>query len=87
MNLIFSFSIISTNFRTQYSLLSGKCLYDNASQIMLQLVAALHDPMTQQEYVVPLDSFTLKVKPEEWVEVDVLRGGKAILQEINEKMG
>ncbi|XP_063883180.1 phosphoribosylformylglycinamidine synthase-like isoform X3 [Scylla paramamosain] len=52
-----------------------------------KLVAALHDPMTQQEYVKPLDSFTLKVEPEDWIEVDVLGSGKAALQEINKKMG
>lgn len=52
-----------------------------------KLVATLHDPMTQQEYMKPLDNFTLKVKPEEWVEVDVLKDGKAALQEINKKMG
>ncbi|MPC28113.1 Phosphoribosylformylglycinamidine synthase [Portunus trituberculatus] len=54
---------------------------------MLQLVAALHDPMTQQEYVKPLNNFTLLVEPEDWVEVDVLGSGKVALQEVNKKMG
>lgn len=54
---------------------------------MLQLLSALHDPMTQQEYVKPLDTFTLKVEPEDWVEVDVLGSGKMALQEVNKKMG
>lgn len=54
---------------------------------MSQLVAALHDPMTQQEYVKPLDSFTLDVRSEDWKEVDVLGGGEAVLQEVNKKMG
>ncbi|KAG0714982.1 Phosphoribosylformylglycinamidine synthase [Chionoecetes opilio] len=58
-----------------------------ARQEKLKLVAALQDPMTQQEYTKPLDSFTLKVKPEDWVEVDLLGGGKEALQEINKKMG
>lgn len=57
------------------------------SFLLIQLVAALHDPMTQQEYVKPLDTFTLNVLPEEWKEVDVLGEGKAALEEVNKRMG
>ena len=43
--------------------------------------------MTQQEYVKPLDTFSLKVEPEQWIQVDVLGRGKEALQEVNKNMG
>lgn len=52
-----------------------------------QLVAALHDPMTEQEYIKPLESFSQEVKPQKWWEVDVLRDGKKALLETSNAMG
>lgn len=52
-----------------------------------KLVAALHDPMTEQEYKIPLESFSVEVKPQNWWKVDVLRDDKKAIQETSNIMG
>lgn len=73
------------NFHTVYRGCVGDAYY--VSRIFLQLVMALHDPMTEQEYVTPLTSFQQEVKPQEWWEVDVLRDGREALEKANKLMG
>ncbi|CAL4124709.1 unnamed protein product, partial [Meganyctiphanes norvegica] len=52
-----------------------------------KIVLSLHDPMTQQEYVCPLESFQQVTAPKTWSQVDVLGRGKEALKEINDTMG
>ncbi|KAG7161940.1 Phosphoribosylformylglycinamidine synthase-like [Homarus americanus] len=52
-----------------------------------EIVTALHDPMTEQEYEKPQESFLQEVKPQKWWQVDVLKEGKKALQQANGKMG
>lgn len=52
-----------------------------------QVVAALHDRMTECRYLKPLTSFLLDKKPEPWYEVDIVGKGKAALENVNEHLG
>lgn len=47
----------------------------------------LHDPMTEQEYKNPIDSFQQDGEPQGWWEVDVLGGGREALEDANAVMG
>ncbi|KAK4294206.1 hypothetical protein Pmani_033146 [Petrolisthes manimaculis] len=55
--------------------------------IRAKLVAALHDPMTEQEYTTPLENFGQEVVPGKWQEVNVIQRGRKALQQINTEMG
>ncbi|XP_069989070.1 phosphoribosylformylglycinamidine synthase isoform X1 [Penaeus vannamei] len=57
------------------------------SEIRQKILAAIHDPMTEQEYKTPLETFELEVLTEAWSEVDVLGRGKEALKEVNDAMG
>lgn len=50
-------------------------------------MAALHDPMTEQEYTKPLENFGQEVVPGKWQEVEVLEKGRKALQQVNAEMG
>ncbi|XP_070552219.1 phosphoribosylformylglycinamidine synthase-like [Ptychodera flava] len=52
-----------------------------------QIVASLHDRMTQCRYREPLDSFDINVKPEPVYEVDLMGEGKAALEKANKDLG
>lgn len=52
-----------------------------------QIVDALHDRMTEQRYLKPIESFSLPVEPSPWIEVDILGSGKEALRRISEEMG
>ena len=51
------------------------------------IVNALHDRMTEQRYLKPIESFKLTVRPDPWVEVDILGKGKKALEDISNSMG
>ncbi|XP_043249233.1 phosphoribosylformylglycinamidine synthase [Colletes gigas] len=51
------------------------------------IVGALHDKMTECRYSVPIESFDHGFRPEKWFEVDVLKGGRKSLEEVNVKLG
>jgi phosphoribosylformylglycinamidine synthase len=52
-----------------------------------QVVAALHDKMTQCRYVQPLTSFAVDVKPNPWYEVNIMKEGRAALEKVNDHLG
>ncbi|XP_076642903.1 phosphoribosylformylglycinamidine synthase isoform X1 [Halictus rubicundus] len=48
---------------------------------------ALHDRMTECRYTKPIETFDHGFRPEEWFEVDILKGGREALEEVNSKLG
>ncbi|ODN01910.1 Phosphoribosylformylglycinamidine synthase [Orchesella cincta] len=51
------------------------------------ILAALHDKMTQCQYVEPLTSFQLDKKPDPWYEVNIMEEGRAALEKVNDHLG
>jgi phosphoribosylformylglycinamidine synthase len=51
------------------------------------IVASLHDKMTQCCYEEPIKSFDLEVKSDRVYEIDILGRGRAALEEANVEMG
>ncbi|XP_076278992.1 phosphoribosylformylglycinamidine synthase [Lasioglossum baleicum] len=47
----------------------------------------LHDKMTQCRYTRPIETFDHGFRPEKWFEVDILKGGRKALEEVNSKLG
>ena len=52
-----------------------------------QLISSMHDCMTECIYKIQLDSFELLTIPEEVYNFDVVRHGKAALQQANDMLG
>ena len=51
------------------------------------IAEALHDKMTECRYTKAIETFDHGFRPEKWFEVDVLRGGRKALEEVNSKLG
>lgn len=52
-----------------------------------ELVAHLHDRMTEQRYSEPISSFAIAVHPEPVFHVDILGEGRAALAKANNQLG
>lgn len=68
----------------RYRVVSGELL---STQERSDVVAALHDRMTQCEYKQPLTTFDLGIQPEPWFSVDVMSQGRKALEDVNNKLG
>lgn len=55
--------------------------------IFSQIAEALHDKMTECRYTKAIETFDHGFRPEKWFEVDVLKGGRKALEEVNSKLG
>ncbi|XP_078050163.1 phosphoribosylformylglycinamidine synthase [Augochlora pura] len=51
------------------------------------ITETLHDKMTQCRYMQPIETFDHGFRPDNWFEVDVLKGGRKALEEVNSKLG
>ncbi|UXI16038.1 proline-rich protein 5-like [Sarcoptes scabiei] len=51
------------------------------------LVDSMHDKMTEQRYLKPIETFRLPPRKEDWFEIDVLGQGERALKEVSEKLG
>lgn len=51
------------------------------------IAEALHDKMTECRYMKAIETFDHGFRPEKWFEVDVLKGGRKALEEVNSKLG
>lgn len=51
------------------------------------LVALLHDRMTEQRYPEPLANFQLPISISDWSEVNIIGEGKNALERVNEELG
>lgn len=47
----------------------------------------MHDKMTEQRYLKPIETFRLPPRKEDWFEIDVLGQGERALKEVSEKLG
>nr|XP_034190946.1 phosphoribosylformylglycinamidine synthase isoform X1 [Osmia lignaria] len=47
----------------------------------------LHDKMTECRYMKPIETFDHGFKPEKWFEVDIMKNGRAALENVNTKLG
>ena len=51
------------------------------------LVNLLHDRMTEQRYLKPIETFQLPTNQENWFEIDVIGQGESALREVSTKLG
>lgn len=52
-----------------------------------KLLSQLHDRMTEQRYLCPLESFETPIPKTDWIEVDILGKGVEALKEIDRQLG
>ncbi|CAG2101168.1 unnamed protein product [Medioppia subpectinata] len=58
-----------------------------SAEIETQIVNQLHDRMTEQRYVKPIESFALSINREDWIEIDVMKRGEEALRQISDELG
>lgn len=68
----------------RYQVLSKKPLTEKEKA---EVLPQIHDRMTQCQYLKPLETFDLGIKPEKWFEVDVMKEGQKALENVNDKLG
>lgn len=76
--------IVRLELSVRYQFISKKSLTESERT---QILSNIHDRMTQCQYVKPLKSFDLGVRPEVWFQVDILKEGRKALEDVNQKLG
>jgi len=67
--------------------LAGKAGGDSNEQIKSVIKSMLHDRMTEQEYVEPLQTFDSGITPEPVKTIPIMKEGRAALEKLNKEMG
>ncbi len=77
----------STRYLIHFEHVGGGDAFTIPKHIEADILASLHDRMTQCRYTKPIKSFKLAVKPEAVYEVDIMGQGKTALEKANKDLG